>query len=80
MLIGFDHNTIANMTAALEYVSKKIPADKDTHELRKLIADAMIVSANSGRHTYVDLQGAGLKALADILRPPKSSWWRRLFG
>ena len=29
MLIEFDQNTIANMTAALDYVCKKIPADRD---------------------------------------------------
>jgi hypothetical protein len=80
MLIGFDQNTIANMTAALEYVCKKIPADKDTHELRKQLGDAMILSANSGRQTYVDLQNAGLKALDEILRPSKSNWLARLFG
>ena len=73
MLIEFDQNTVANMTAALEYVCKKIPADKDTHELRKRLGDAMIRSANFGRHTYVDLQNAGLKALDEILRPPKPS-------
>ena len=80
MLIEFDRNTVANMTAALEYVCKKIPADKDTHELRRQLGDAMIRSANSGRYTYVDLQDAGLKALDGILRPPKSGWLGRLFG
>ncbi len=80
MLISFDQSTIANMTAALEYVCKKIPADKDTHELRKLLGDAMIRSANSGGQTYVDLQNAGLKALDEVLRPPKSRWWSYLFG
>lgn len=80
MLIGFDQNTIANMTAALEYVCKEIPHDKDTHELRKLLGDAMIRSANSGRNTYVDLQKAGLKALDKILQPPRSGWLGRLFG
>ena len=42
MLTEFDQNTIANMTAALEYVCKRIPTDKDGHEIRKRIADAMI--------------------------------------
>lgn len=78
MLIEFDQNIVANMTAALEYVCKKIPAEKDTHELRRQLGDAMIRSANSGRHTYVDLQDAGLKALDGILRPPKPSWLGRL--
>ena len=33
MLIEFDQNTIANMTAALDYWVKKIPADRDSTEL-----------------------------------------------
>jgi hypothetical protein len=39
MLTEFDQNTIANMTAALDYVCKKIPADRDSTELRKQIAN-----------------------------------------
>ena len=35
-------NTIAKMTAALEYVCKKIPPDKDSNELRKRIGDAVV--------------------------------------
>jgi hypothetical protein len=48
MLTEFDQNTIANMTAALEYVCKRIPADKDSQELRKFISAAMIACASSG--------------------------------
>ena len=33
MISEFDQNTIANMTAALDYVCKKIPAVSDTNEL-----------------------------------------------
>lgn len=80
MLTEFDQNTIANMTAALEYVCKRIPSDKDSHELRKQLGDALIRSANSGRHTYVELQNAGLRALDEILRPSKSNWLARLFA
>jgi len=35
MLTKMDQNTIAKMTAALEYVCKKIPPDKDSNALRK---------------------------------------------
>ncbi|MDE1937351.1 hypothetical protein [Bradyrhizobium sp.] len=80
MLTEFDQTTIANMTAALEYVCKKIPADRDTHELRKLIGDAMIRSATSGRLSYDEFQNAGLKALESNLRPPKSNWFAQLFA
>ena len=38
MLTEFDQNTIAYMTAALDYVCKKIPADKDDGEMRKRIS------------------------------------------
>ncbi len=79
MLTEFDQTTIANMTAALEYVCKKLPADKDTHELRKLLGDAIIQSASSGRLSYTEFQNSGLKALDEILRPPKSNWLARLF-
>jgi hypothetical protein len=78
MLTEFDQNTIANMTAALEYVCKKIPAEKDSQELRKLIGAAMIACAKSGQRTYIDLQNAGLKELQDRLQPQKSSWLGRL--
>ena len=78
MLTEFDQTTIANMTAALEYVCKKIPADRDTHAFRKLIGDAIIRSANSGRSSYIELQTAGMTALNDILRPANSGWLRRL--
>jgi hypothetical protein len=79
MLTEFDQNTIANMTAALEYVCKKIPADKDSQELRKFVGAAMIQSASSGKRDYIDFQNAGLSALQERLQPRKSSWLGRLF-
>lgn len=42
MLIELDQSTLAYMTAALEGVCKKIPPEKDSGDLRKRIADAMI--------------------------------------
>lgn len=76
MLIEFDQSTIANMTAALEWACKKLPADKDNREVRKKIADAMVESARGGRRTYLDFQHAGTKVLEEIVQPPKLS--RRL--
>ena len=35
MLTKMDQNTIAKMTAALEYVCKKIPPDKDSKEIMR---------------------------------------------
>ena len=40
MLIEFDQNMMANMTVALAYVCKRIPADKDSYDTRKRIAGA----------------------------------------
>jgi hypothetical protein len=79
MLTELDQNTIANMTAALEYVCKTIPAERDTHQLRKRIADAMIACANGGTRTFIDFQNAGLKALEEIVSPSRASWLGRLF-
>lgn len=75
LLIDFDQNTLANMTAALEYACKRIPADRDTPAVRKQIADELIASAKAGRRTYVDFQDAGMKALAEIMRPRRSKWF-----
>jgi len=58
MLTEFDQSTLANMTAALDYVCKKIPVDKDSHDVRKRIAEAIIARANAGRRTYVDFETA----------------------
>jgi hypothetical protein len=79
MLTELDQNTIANMTAALEYVCKRIPPHRDCHDLRKRIGDAMIACANSGTRTFVDFQNAGLKALDEILAPSGANWLGRLF-
>ena len=80
MLIDFDQTTIANMTAALDQICKKIPPDKDTHETRKQIADAMIACAQSGRRNLSNFQDVGRKTLRELIRPPRSGWFglRRL--
>jgi hypothetical protein len=79
MLTEFNQNTIANMTAALEYVCKQIPPEGDAHAVRTQIADAIIESANGGRRSLIDFQNAGLRALEDIALPSKSNWFTRLF-
>ena len=82
MLIEFDQNTIANMTAALDYVCKKIPADRDSNELRKRIADELIQCAQSGKRTVIDLQNAGLKVLESTEKPAGFNWFglRRFYS
>ncbi len=74
MLVDLDQNTIANMTAALESVCRKLPKDKDTHEARKSIADAMIACTKVGKPTYIDFENAGLKALKLITAPRRPGW------
>ena len=82
MLTEFDQNTIANMTAALDYVCKKIPADRDSTELRKRIADKLIQSAQSGKRTVIDLQNAGLNVLESTEKPTGFNWFglRRFYS
>jgi hypothetical protein len=75
MLIDFDQTTIANMTAALDQVCKKIPSDKDNHETRKRIADAMVARAKSGRRSLIDFQNAGLETLEEITRSSNFNWF-----
>jgi len=66
MLVEFDQSTLAYMTAALEQVCRKIPPEKDTNELRKRIADAMIASARAYRRSHMDFQEAGMTVLKEI--------------
>jgi hypothetical protein len=73
-MLEFDQNTLANMTAALEWVCKKIPPGQDTSEIRKQIADEMIACAQSGRRNYSDFQDAGTKRLSEIAKPRGSRW------
>jgi hypothetical protein len=75
MLIDLDQNTLANMTAALEFVCKRLPVDKDTPAMRKQIADELIARAKSGCRTYGDFQDAGTKILAGIVRPKRFNWF-----
>jgi hypothetical protein len=67
MLSEFDQGTIANITAALDLVRRKIPAGKDTNELRKQIADEIIGCARDGKHALSDLQKAGMSVLAETV-------------
>ena len=73
MFTEFDQSTLAYMTAALEQVCRKIPPDKDSNELRKRIADAMVASARDYRRTTDDYMKAGMKVLAEL--QPKRSFW-----
>lgn len=75
MLTELDQNTIANMTAALDYVCKKIPRDRDSIELRKRKADELVQCARSGKRTVIDLQNAGLNVLQATAKPTGFNWF-----
>jgi hypothetical protein len=64
------------MTAALEHVCKKIPSDRDTHELRKQIADEIIACARAGSRTLIDFKDAGSRIVEELTHPAQSWWWR----
>jgi hypothetical protein len=74
MLTEFDQNTIANMTAALDYICKKIPAERDSNELRKRIAEELMQCARLGKRSVIDLQAAGLKLVESSARRSSSRW------
>jgi hypothetical protein len=74
-MLEFDQNTIANMTAALDYVCKKIPADRDSTELRKRIADELAHCATSEKRGLIELQNAGLKVLQAAAKPTRFNWF-----
>jgi len=76
MILSLDQSTVANMTAALEYVCKQIPPESDSHETRKAIADAMLASANAGTRALIQFQEIGIAKLEEIARPKKRVWWR----
>src|ERR1700691_1339869 len=73
MLSEFDQSTIANMTAALDFVCKKIRADRDSNELRKRIADELMRCARMGRRTLIDLEQAGMKILEEAAKPTRQT-------
>ena len=79
MLTEFDQSTLANMTAALDAVCKRIPADQDSYSLRKRIGDEIIACAHAGRRTYIDFETAGQRILKDALKRQKRGWfsWMR---
>ena len=69
MLTEFDQSTIANMTAALNFVSKKIAVEKDSNELRKRIADELTQCARTG-----PIRKAGMKILEHAASEGEFSW------
>ena len=79
MLLNLDQTTVANMTAALEHVCKQIPPERDSHETRKAIADAMLAGASSGTRSLPQLQEIGFAKLKEIIQP-KKAWLDRVLS
>ena len=79
-MLQFDQSTLANMTAALEYVCRKLPPDKDNQAIRKYIGDELLAACQKGQTSHEDLVGVGLKAVNSCLFPPGRSWLKALRG
>jgi hypothetical protein len=78
-IADLDQRVVLNMVAALEYVCRKLPPDRDTPAFRKSIADEIAKSAKAGETSLADLRNAGLVVLNNTLRPPKDYWLKKLF-
>ena len=68
----FDRRTFANMDLALDRVCGRSPIGKQ-HELRKHIAESIILCAKGGGTTLGALTEAGERALARFQCPKKSA-------
>jgi hypothetical protein len=77
-MLHFDQTTLANMTAALEYVCRKLPPKQDTPAIRKHIA-ADLSGADKGANLAY-LTTVGLKVVNDSVFPPSRSWLKALRG
>jgi len=62
----FDERTAANMEIALQRACQRLPADKQDHETRKLIAQSIIDAARKGHTTLGELTAAGVQALKQL--------------
>jgi hypothetical protein len=70
-LLQLDQATLANMTAALEYAYRKLPADRDNPPIRKYIAEQIVAKAKTGETaTLAQLTDVGLRVVNHYLFPP----------
>jgi hypothetical protein len=75
-LLKFDQTTLANMTAALEFVCRKLPPDRDNSPIRKYVADQIVATASGGQTALGELTNVGLKIVNRYLFPPRRTWLR----
>lgn len=66
----FDRSTVVNLTAALKYVFRKLPPNRDNDVIRNDIAEEMIAQAKQGHHRQAQLVDAGLVIVNGYLFPP----------
>lgn len=78
-LLKLDQTTLANMTAALEYACRKLPADRDNPPIRKYIADQIVATANGGETALSQLTDIGLQIVNCYVFPP-GRFKLKLFG
>jgi hypothetical protein len=62
----FNDRTIANMEVALERACLLLPADRDKHQTRRLIANKIIECANRGETTLGRLTEVGYAAVKQL--------------
>lgn len=79
-MLQFDQSTLANMTAALEYVCRKLPPEKDDPAIRKYIAAEILAACQKGQTSHGELASAGLKIVNSYLFPPGRAWLKALGG
>jgi hypothetical protein len=79
-ILNFDQTTLANMTAALEYVCRKLPPERDNLAIRKYIAEEIVAACKKGKTTLGELTGVGLNVVNSYLFPPARSWLKALRG
>jgi hypothetical protein len=58
------------MTAALEYVCRKLPPERDNPAIRKYIAEEIVAACKKGKTALGDLNGVGLNVVNSYLFPP----------
>ena len=62
----FDERTAANMEVALERACQRLPANRQDHDTRKLIAERIVDAARKGRTTLGELTAAGVEGLKQL--------------
>ena len=62
----FTERIAADMEVALERACQRLPADRQDHETRKLIAERIIEAAREGHTTLSELTAAALQGLKQI--------------